>query len=242
MLYHGLCAVVDGALARLPEGSAAHLHREALLWGILREDVVVLPFGVVLEHLSLTHQTGVWPGGFVPLLVPSPHQVLRWRLQQARRQRARGNEVRAWVTVGRALHLVADLACPAHASRTVHLRDPFEGWVEMHGYELVGEPPLVPLPGELSELTHALARRARTHTPDGTTSPWGRLLCRLGQRAPVPFAQVALQAAELLPLAMATAASVILHFEAQEVSSRKMWSLSRGLEGSSGRVGGMSTR
>jgi hypothetical protein len=213
MLYHGLCAVVDGALRRLPERAAAHQHRDALMWGILREDVVILPFGVVLEHLSLTHQTGAAPGGFVPFLVPSPHQLVRWRWQQARRQRARGEEARAWVTLGRALHLIADLACPAHTSRTVHLRDPFEGWVEVHGYDLLDAPPTAPLPGELSELTHALARRSRAHAADGTTSPWGRLLCRLGARAPVPVEQVAVQAAELLPLAMATAASAILSFE-----------------------------
>jgi hypothetical protein len=220
MLYHGLCAVVDGALLRLPEGSQAHHRREALMWGILREDVVVLPFGVVLEHLSLTHQTGVLPGGFVPLLVPSPHMVVRWRLQQAQRQRARGEEVRAWVTLGRALHLVADLACPAHTSRTVHLRDPFEGWVEVHGYDLLHEAPLAPLPGELSALTHALARHSRAHPADGTTSPWGRRLHRLGLRAPLLPEQVATQARELLPLAMATAASVILHFEAHRAGRR----------------------
>lgn len=208
MLYNGLCLVVEGALARLPEGPA-HDHRDALLLGALREDVWVLPGPLVVEHLSLTHQTGRLPGGFVPFVVPSPHLRIGWLAARARRWRRGGDELRAWVATGRALHLVADLACPAHVSRTVHLRDPYEGWVEAHGQALVGAPPLEVPTGPLRALTLALARRARAFPADGTTSPWGAALARVGVRRPLGADEVGAQARELLPHAMATGAAVI---------------------------------
>lgn len=213
MLYEGLCAVVDGAVARTPPGSAARAHRDELVFGALREDVWVLPFGVVVEHLSLTHQCGRLPGGFVPWLTPSPHARIRWLVDEAVGHHRAGRPTAAWVAVGRALHLVADLACPAHVTRTVHLRDPYEGWVEVHGASLLGRPPLEPPEGPLGAVTQALAGAAAAMAADGTSSPWGRWLAARGRRRPVTEDEVARQAEVLLPLAMATGAAVLGVFE-----------------------------
>lgn len=215
MLYNGLCIVVEGALARLPTSALAHRHRDTLMLGALREDVWVMPWGTVVEHLSLTHQTGVLPGGFVPFVIPSPHQRIQWLYRAAYAYHLRDDEENTWGTLGRLLHLVADLSCPAHSSRTVHLRDPFEGWVEVHGQSLITLPPHALPDEELGALTKNLAKQSRRELADGTSSPWGRLLERLGLRVPLSEEIVAAQARRLVPMAMATAAAVLTRFEEQ---------------------------
>lgn len=212
MLYHGLCAVVDGSVARSP-GSRWVEHRDALVLGALREDVWVLPFGWVVEHASLTHQCGDAPGGFVPWLTPSPHLRIRRQVDAAVAEARADRPVHAAVALGRALHLVADLACPAHVTRTVHLRCPYEGWVEEHGYELLHHPPHEPPEGSLAEITSALAAASRRFPADGTTSPWGRWLARRGRRRALRKEEVAEQAEALLPLAMCAGAAVLRAFE-----------------------------
>jgi hypothetical protein len=54
----------------------------------------------------------------------------RWRT------RAPGAHGAAFASLGRACHVLADMACPVHVHRVIHDADPFEGYVEVHAAAL----------------------------------------------------------------------------------------------------------
>jgi hypothetical protein len=199
MLPNGLLVVVDRAVGeRLPPERFA-----ALVVGLLREDVV----------LALGR---AWPS-------PSPgHVYPRSRRRCAvlfARAVAEADPLAADVTLGRALHVLADMACPVHAQAVWHyLRDPFERYVDAHAAELA-ELPLPPPPERDApdELVESLAQAARAVRADGRQTPWGRFLRR--RQPPLARAEVAGQAEKLIPLAAAHARALVDRFERQRAGA-----------------------
>jgi hypothetical protein len=204
VLWNGQRLAVDMAVRALDHPMTTR-YRPALVLGALREDVWRVPLlGAVLERPSITHfyRPGL-PGGLVPFVTPGP----RWRADRlfARAVEAHraGRPAAAFVGLGRAAHLVVDMACPAHAQRTVHLvSDPFEWYVEGNAAALRDLPvPAVTDRARASELVEDLARETQRFAPDTTTSPWGRALRRAGVRHRLPARVLRDQARELIPLA-----------------------------------------
>src|SRR6185369_1367992 len=126
-----------------------------------------------------------------------------------------GRDAAAFVTLGRACHVLTDMACPVHVHRVIHQEDPFEWYVEVHAAELGAAPaPAASLPAARSpaELVASLAAVARTCAPDRTRNAWGRLLRRLGLRRAVPAREVASQARLLIPAAGAHVDALLAMF------------------------------
>lgn len=215
MLWNGQRVVLDMAI-RAVDHALTTRYRAALVLGALREDVWYVPvLGAVLERPSLTHfyRPG-WPGGLVPVVTPGP----RWRADRlfarAVARYRQGRPAAAFVQLGRAAHLLTDMACPVHAQRTVHLiSDPFEWYVEAHAatLERLPLPPVGPR-ARASALVEDLARRTQRFAPDTTTSPWGRVLARAGVRRKIPVSELADQARQLIPLAASHAAALLRLF------------------------------
>ncbi len=215
MLWNGQRIVVDMAVRTLAHPLTTR-YRAALVLGALREDVGYLPgLGSVFECLSITHfyRPGL-PGGFIPFLSAGP----RWRanrlVARAVAEYRAGRSASAFVRLGRAIHLLTDMACPVHARRVVHLiDDPFEWYVEGNAPALEKLPvPPVPDRACASELVDELARHTQRFAPDKTNSPWGRLMGRLHLREKVPARVLSAQARELIPLAAGHAAALLRLF------------------------------
>src|SRR5207245_9373015 len=125
----------------------------------------------VLERPSLTHfyRPGL-PGGLVPFLTPGP----RWRADRlfalAVEHYREGRPAAAFVQLGRAAHLLTDMACPVHAQRTVPMiSDSFEWYVEGNAGALGIQPvPAVAPRGRASELVDDLAREPQRFAADRT--------------------------------------------------------------------------
>ena len=108
--------------------------------------------------------------------------------------------------VGRALHLLGDVAVPARTRGVWHpLGDPYERWVDDHLAALRTAPPAPPVTAPtIATLVDGLARAAALHVADSTRSPWGALAHRLGRPAViVDDALAERQARVLLPIALA---------------------------------------
>jgi hypothetical protein len=196
VLPNGLIVCLDLALGpRAVETEDARARYAALVLGIFREDVSILPFvGRAFPKLSISH---TWP-----------HARRRCAslLASARAARRAGDDVVSAFHLGRAVHVLADLACPVHAHAVWHyLDDPFERWVDAHASELASSVvPELPAPLDTAEaLTASLAAAAREERPDATKSPWGRLLKRAGIRETPGGDEVAAQGRRLIPLAAA---------------------------------------
>jgi hypothetical protein len=216
MLANGLSLVIERALAQVtaPGAAEARRHRKALLLGALREDVARLPFAMrVFEHLSFSHfGGGRWAGGFLPFW-PGPRFKVRRYFRRALRLARAGQAGAAFVTLGRACHVLTDMACPVHVHRVVHEADPFEWYVEVHAGAL-GDPgatPAVAPPpfAEPGALVTSLAGVTRRWAADRTRNALGRWLRRLGLRRPVPAGVIARQAQVLIPEAAAHVAALI---------------------------------
>ena len=215
MLWNGQRVVLDMAIRALGHPLVTR-YRPALVLGALREDVWYVPlFGAVLDRPSLTHfyRPGL-PGGLVPLLTPGP----RWRADRlfarAVERYREGRPAAAFVQLGRAAHLLTDMACPVHAQRTVHMiSDPFEWYVEGNARALESLPvPAVATRRRASELVEDLAGQTQRFTPDTTNSPWGRLLWKAGMRRKIPVSMLSDQARQLIPLAAGYAAALLRLF------------------------------
>ena len=213
MLLNGLFYVADRA-AQASGEALARQHREALILGALREDVIALPTGQFSEYPSFRHFGGRGlPGGYLPLLWPGPRWTAGRFYQRALGLGQAGQTAAAFVQLGRLTHLLADMSIPSHVHRAAHDRDPFEWYVEGNLRELGEAPgPVSPQIAALTgpeQLIASLARHAARHAPDRTNTPGGRLLRRLGLVRPVSAALAREQAAELLPLAVAHAAALL---------------------------------
>jgi len=216
MLVNGLSLVLERALTQVtgPAAAEARRHRKALLLGALREDVARVPFTTrVFEHLSFSHfGGGWWGGGFLPCW-PGPRFKVRRYFRRALALARTGQTGAAFVTLGRACHVLTDMACPVHVHRVIHEADPFEWYIEVHAGGLgdtratpVVAPPSCAEPGAL---VSSLARITRRCAADRTRHALGRWLRRLGLRRPVPASVIARQAQELIPEAAAHVAALI---------------------------------
>lgn len=195
MLPNGLVLVLDLALgARLPSERFA-----AFVLGILREDVV-LAMGRAYPSPS--------PGHIYPRSRRRCSVLFERAVAQA-------EPLAADVELGRALHVLIDMACPVHAQAVFHyLRDPFERYVDSHAAELAELPvPEPPATRDPAALVDSLASSARAVRADDRQTPWGKILRR--KQKPLPRAEVAAQAAELIPLAAAHARALVDGFDAQ---------------------------
>ena len=214
MLANGLALVIDRAVAHLPSAEARR-YSKALVLGSLREDVARAPGGGgVFEHLSFSHFGGGWlPGGFLPLLWPGPRFKVRRYFRRALALARAGKRAAAFVTLGRACHVLTDMACPVHVHRVIHEADPFEWYIEMHAGELCAAPAAaMPDARSPAALVASLAAITRACAPDRTRNAFGRLLRRLGLRRAVPAREIGRQARLLIPQAAAHVAALIALF------------------------------
>jgi hypothetical protein len=194
VLPNGLVLVTDLALGgRLPPERFA-----ALVVGILREDVF-LAFGRAYPSPSPGH------------IYPRSRRRVRRLFEAALSEPA---PLAADVALGRALHVLIDMACPVHAQAVWHyLRDPFERYVDTHAAELAALPvPDPPADDDPVALVDSLAGAARAVRADGRQTPWGKLLRR--RQPPLPRAELATQAERLIPLAASHARALVARFDA----------------------------
>jgi hypothetical protein len=164
---------------------------------MFREDVIFIPgLARAFPSPSLSH---LWP-------LAKMRFALLYR--QAVKRARRGEAVQSAVYLGRAMHVLIDMACPVHAQAVAHyLRDPYERYVDTHAQELATMP-LPTLPATLekasvTEIIALIAHASRSETADLTQSPWGRLLKSIGRRRSLSYQQIAPQAQRLIPLTAA---------------------------------------
>lgn len=197
-------SLIDAALAPV-EHAGLRAHRAAILAGCVDEDRLRIPivgWRVQAPGLSHTYRPGRSRG---ELGAPSALTRLE-RLTAAALTRWRREPERAAGLIGRACHLLGDVAVPARTRGVWHpLGDPYERWVDAHLAELAALPPAPPIAAaSLHALVDGLARQAARHPADTTRSPWGALAHRLGRRRVIVDAAAAAgQARALFPIARA---------------------------------------
>ncbi|HMY20711.1 MAG TPA: hypothetical protein PKA58_30510 [Polyangium sp.] len=176
-------------------------HRREILRGNDDEDVHVVPIlHWRLRAAGLTH-THVPEGRFGELWFPSAKQQC---LKFVRKAQSEKNDARAAWWLGRACHLLGDVAVPARARRIWHFKgDPLEAWIEQHldqfrGIELVDMDGATP-----DELIELLALVAWTFPADTTRTPWGHAKYRwIGLGRMLGERQLQEQARDLIPRAV----------------------------------------
>jgi hypothetical protein len=212
--YNGLQLVIHMALAKLAEPRLARFQ-DALVLGAIREDVVYLPHRRKLwEHWSLSHFDGRrLRGGFIPFLTAGAPRKAQTHFNLAVREWHAQRAAHAFVQLGRASHLLIDMACPVHAHRVPHWTDGYEWFVESHCEQLAALPVEVagPYPSAKSTVA-ALARFTRQFAPDRTHHHWGRWLQSMGWRQGVRAADCAEQARRIVPVAAGHLAALYLLF------------------------------
>ncbi len=210
MLPNGLILVLDMALG--PRATATEVGRAryaSLVLGVLREDVVFVPGTAwTLPNPSLGH---VWPrarGRCAKLF------------DRALAKAGAGESLASVAELGRAVHVLADMACPVHAQAVWHyLRDPFERCVDAAASDL-RRLPVPELDSQLrvqgaEALVDSLAGAAQEEEADTTQTPWGRALRRAGWRRPPRGDVIRAQAERLIPLAAAHVRALLELFEAE---------------------------
>lgn len=157
-------------------GSWPREFRHDVLRGNDDEDVHVVPLvNWRLRAAGFTH-THVPGGYFGELGFPS---AKRRCLEFVRKAKSETNQRRAAWWLGRACHLLGDIAVPARTRRIWHFDgDPLEAWLETHldqfqHVELVDMDEVDP-----DELIEILAVSAWTLPADTTRTPWGRAAYR----------------------------------------------------------------
>lgn len=214
MRSNGLLLVVDRAARELSD-PLIDRYREVIILGSLREDVLYIP-GVrkVWEHLSFSHfYKPPLPGGFLPLLWPGPRYKANLFFRRGVREFRAGREASGFVQLGRATHLLTDMACPVHVHRVIHDTDLFEWYVESHRPELEAIPlPEVPEAETAGQLIQGLSQFTAQYRPDATQHPLGRFLKRRGIRQPVGKQDVVEQARTIMPMAAAYAVALFRLF------------------------------
>lgn len=183
-------------------GAWARAFRREILQGNDDEDVHVVPIlNWRLRAAGLTH-THVPNGRFGELGFPSAKSQCLFFLENARREK---HHARAAWWIGRACHLLGDMAVPARANRIWHIEgDPLEAWIESRVdsfrdvmvHEIAVKTP--------EEMTEELARIAATFPADTTRTPWGRARFEwFGHGRKLDEPELAEQARILVPLGIA---------------------------------------
>lgn len=204
MWIGGLAMLVDRAVDRTTS-PAIRRHRRAIVLGALREDVAYLPgLPRPFEHLSLSHFWGPGRrGGYLPVW-PSARTLAERYFAGAVKLHRRGEATAGCVELGRATHLIADMACPAHVHRVLHDGDGYEWYVESHLEELgalpVGSPPAA---RRASELIESLATFTHAFPADRTQHALGRWLVRRRLARSLPQSEIRRAARAIIPVAIA---------------------------------------
>jgi hypothetical protein len=200
MLPNGLIVVLDLALgAKAAASEAGRARYAAYLLGILREDVVLVPgLGAALPSPSPGH------------IDPRSRRRCAALVEAAL---AEPDPLSADVWLGRALHVLIDMACPVHAQDVWHhLRDPFERYVDAHAAELAALPvPALALAAAPEALVASLAGAAQAVRADRRQTPWGRWRHRADR--PLGRPELEAQARTLIPLAAAHARALIAGYQ-----------------------------
>lgn len=182
-------------------GSWLAKFRREIVQGNDDEDVHVVPLvNWRLRAAGFTH-THVPQGRFGELGFPSAKRQCLVFLQKAEREK--GLARKAW-WIGRACHLLGDVAVPARARRIWHLEgDPLEAWIESH-LETFRDLPSVPSePRPPETIIEELADVAATFPADTTRTPWGRAALEwFGRGRILEEREIEKQARILVPLAM----------------------------------------
>jgi hypothetical protein len=192
------------------EGDAIRAHYDALLLGNLREDVYKFPFlRMFMLGKGLTHyyRPGGWWGVFP--LVPSAPTRSNWLFDRGVRFYRSGQPAHGVFCLGRAVHLLSEMAAPVHAQMVLHWRgDPFEMYLERNARTL-RKLPIADLPDEAKraqtagELVHQLAVYCQSFPCDRTNNVPGWLGAKLGIFRPHDQAEVERQVNALVPMGAA---------------------------------------
>lgn len=204
--------LIQAAVARSGSAWLEHSLPQLLRGNDAEDDFVVAGFRLRAPGLTHTYRPG---SRFGELGAPSALTQLRRCWQRA--AFARSPEMTAF-WLGRACHLLGDMAVPARTRGVWHLLgDPFELFCEAHVDRLAELLP-DPLPhcaGPPEAHADALARAACAQPADTTRTPWGALGFRLFGRGERPSdAEVERQAHYLLPLAVSHTRGLLLNFVA----------------------------
>lgn len=220
MLPNGHYHIVDRAV-RVAGDPLLARWRKALILGTFREDKGNL-FGRVVPTFSFTHFAGAWlPGGYFPLVMPGAASTAEKFFRRAVEAQRTGRTAEGMIALGRACHLLVDMACPTHAQRQAHATDPYEWWVEGNIAELEALPlPEAPEAGSAEALVNGLARVAQGLRADKTHTVPGWLGAKLGVWKPVLPAEAREQARVLVPLSVAHTVALFRLFARQTAGVR----------------------
>lgn len=212
MLPNGLIAILDMALNKSIADTELGRTKYALyILGMFREDVVYIPpLSKAFPSPSRGH---IWPNARTHFAKLYSEAV---QIGQCATQSELERTLSGAYALGRALHVLIDMACPAHANATWHyLNDPFERYVDAQAGELTKlSVPKLPLAFESAEsLIESLATSAQTELSDLTQTPWGNLLRKFGKRKRLNREIIEKQAARLVPLAAAHVQSLFTMYE-----------------------------
>lgn len=200
-------AIVRAAAARA--GAEALALLDDLLRGNDDEDVHLVPLiGLRLQAVGFTHthRPGSRRG---ELLAPSARVCCE---RYAARAACATSPHEAAYLLGRACHLLIDIAVPARSRGVWHFYgDPLESWVEEHVDALDALPPAkLPESRDPGELCEALATLSSAFAVDTTRSTWGAWRMRLsGRGTRVSDAEAGEQARVLVPAAVAHVAALL---------------------------------
>ena len=118
--------------------------------------------------------------------------------------------------LGRAAHLVSEMASPAHAQGSFHwYGEPFELYLEEHCDELAALEPAAVAPADAASLARGLANHARTFFADRTRNLPGFVAHRLGLLRRPTADEVREQAQALVPLGAGYTAALYRSFLAR---------------------------
>jgi hypothetical protein len=205
MFANGHRLIMDRALDALPH-SALREHYGALLLGNLREDVYKVPLVRAFTlGKGLTHyyRPGSLWGAF-PLVPSAPARTERLVARGVREWRdGRPRDGAFWL--GRAVHLLSEMAAPVHAQRILHWRgDPFEMYIERNHRELRQLPlPDEPRAESPRQLVHDLAVYTQRFPCDRTRNLPGYVGWKLGLFRRPSDDEVLAQVRALVPMGAA---------------------------------------
>lgn len=196
-------------------------HYDALLLGNLREDVYKFPkMRRFMLGKGLTHYYRPGRAGGLWFFVPSAPRRTQWLFDRAVRLQRAGRARDAAFALGRAIHLLSEMAAPVHSSVVLHwYGDPFELYVEQHAREL-RRLPLPELPAEAAraqsaaELTHLLAVHAQQFPCDRTRNVPGFIGWKLGLLQRPSPEEVERQVRALIPMGARFTQELLRRFDA----------------------------